>query len=127
MNTMQPVQMGEDHSDDEDSMSDDSTTDHSMKEDADSTRSAASDHLVQDETKAVNFSKMLVYKILLITGAALGVAMYFFLSGKEKDDFESQVCCLLLRSSMQLTGQINMHSLTLRTLIMCSSIFLPRQ
>jgi hypothetical protein len=31
MNTLQPVQMGEDHSDDEDSMSDDSTTDHSMK------------------------------------------------------------------------------------------------
>jgi hypothetical protein len=58
---------------------------------------------------------MLVYKILLITGAALGVPMYFFLVERE-DDFENQVCCLLLRSSMQSTGQINMHSLTLELL-----------
>jgi hypothetical protein len=57
-------------------MSDDSTTDHRYEEDADSTRSA-SDHLVQEETKAVNFP-MLVYKILLITGAALGVICIFF-------------------------------------------------
>jgi hypothetical protein len=117
VNTPQPVQMGEDSSD-EDSMSDDSTTDHSLKDSEDSTPSAASNDLVKDETKAVNFSKMLVYKILLVTGVALGVGMYFFLSGKEQDDFENQVCCLLLRSSMQATGQICMHSLTLRTLIM---------
>jgi hypothetical protein len=95
----QPVQMGSDHSD-EVSMSDDSTTEHSLK-DSDSTPSAARDDLLHDETRAVNFSKMLVYVILLVTGVALGVGMYFYLSGKEQDDFESQVRCILLRSSMQ--------------------------
>jgi hypothetical protein len=95
--TQQPVQMGSDHSD-EDSMSDDSTTEHSLK-DSDSTPSDP----VHGETRAVNFSKMLVYVILLVTGVALGVGMYFFLSNKEQDDFESQVRRVLLRSSMQPT------------------------
>jgi hypothetical protein len=103
MNTHQPGQMGSDSSDEDDSMSDDSTTDHSLK---DSTPSSdREDEPVNAETKAVNFSKMLVYKILLVTGVALGVGMYFFLSGKEQDDFESQVCCVLLRSSMQPTNR----------------------
>jgi hypothetical protein len=101
VNTHPPVQMGSESSDEDDSMSDDSTTDHSLK---DSTPSSALDEPVNAETKAVNFSKMLVYKILLITGVALGVGMYFFLSGKEQDDFESQVRCVLLRSSLQPTG-----------------------
>ena len=100
--------MGEDHSSDEDSMSDDSNTDHSQK-DSVSTPSAAGECIVHEETKAVNFSKRLVYQILLITGAALGVSMYFFLSGKEHDDFESQVCCSFATIVyMHSTGQINM-------------------
>jgi hypothetical protein len=109
-NIQQPAQMGEDHSD-EDSMSDDSTTDHSLK-DSVSTPSGAGDHLVQDETKAVNFSKMLLYKILLVTGAALGVGMFFFLSSKEVDDFKSQVCTYVVfcydRLCSLATGQLNM-------------------
>jgi hypothetical protein len=93
----QSVHLEEENSDD-DSMSDASTTDHSLR-DAASTPSSE-EGIAENETKAVNLSKMLVYKILLITGAALGTGMYFFLSGSEQDDFESQVRYVFPRSSI---------------------------
>lgn len=111
--------MGEDSSD-EDSMSDESTSDFSVKDTGSTTPSDAGDDLVQDETKAVHFSKMLVYKILLITGVAIGVGMYFFLSGTEHDDFRSQVCCLCCSSIVLYAAYWSnrcVHYLTLRTLI----------
>jgi hypothetical protein len=78
-------------SDEEEGMSDE----HSMTETSakGSVASATSNDSViaQDETSAVNRSKIVVYLVLLVTAAAVGTATYFFVSKEEHDDFETEV------------------------------------
>jgi hypothetical protein len=101
MDIQQLMHLESEHSDDN-SMSDASTADH---RDASGASTASGEvGIGQDETKAVDRAKFLAYKVLLLTAAAIGTAMFFFVSGNEQDDFESQVSYVLPRSSMQPTG-----------------------
>jgi hypothetical protein len=90
-------------SSDEEAMSDEhSATETSAKEA--STSSSATPVIGQQETKAVNRSKSLVYLVLLVAAAAAATATYLFLSAEEQGDFESEVSnVFVLRSSCDST------------------------
>jgi uncharacterized protein HemX len=58
-----------------------------------STQEPASDSSsgADNETKAVNCSKMLVHLALLLAGVVVGVATYFFVAQQEEENFEVDV------------------------------------
>jgi hypothetical protein len=89
-------------SSDEEAMSDEHSATETSAREA-STSSSATPIIGQQETKAVNRSKSLVYLVLLVSAAAAGTATYFFLSIEEQDDFESEVSDVFLRSSCDCT------------------------
>jgi hypothetical protein len=98
----QPVHAAEECFDEEAMSDEHSSTETSAKEA--STSSHASPIIGQQETKAVNRSKSLVYLVLLVVAAASGTATYFFLSVEEQDDFEFEVSnVFVLRSSCDST------------------------
>jgi hypothetical protein len=81
--------------------------------------------IAQHETKAVNRSRLLVYLAILVTAAAAVTATYFFMSGEEQDDFESEVRYIC---SGSYCNSIPYSLLTIfLTIDICrSSRFLPR-
>jgi hypothetical protein len=56
-----------------------------------STGSTPAPCIVENETKAVNKSKILVYFSLLVAAAVMAASTYFFMSLGEQDDFQSEV------------------------------------
>jgi hypothetical protein len=95
----QPVNLAEEHSDEEEAMVND---EHSLTEtsgkDSSTSGTSSESSIAHDETSAVNRSKVLVYLVLLITAAAVGTATYFFVAKEEQDDFESEVRNVFERS-----------------------------
>jgi hypothetical protein len=101
----QPVNLTMDPSlasDEEEGMSDEHSMTETSAKDSVATATSNDSVIAQDETSAVNRSKILVYLVLLITATAVGTATYFFLSKEEHDDFESEVRYVFERSYCDL-------------------------
>ena len=63
---------------------------------ADGTERASSSHegdflVGKTETRAVNWSKGIVYLVILLAAAGIGTATYLFTSKEEENDFENEV------------------------------------
>ena len=76
---------------DESSSMDDPSTTNSSGTGPSDCKKESEPELAQEETKAVNRSKWLVYGVLLIAAVSVGTYLFTFLRDEEEKDFETKV------------------------------------